>query len=178
MKACNVKKADTFLVSRIPSWKLFSRLEHLCIKRAILGMIPLKALKGFRRRLRNQLPRQEKRRVPMYMSQPITESSNPNLARALQYLIPFHTVNSLPAATESMPGSQDHQKLLPNGWSKQTHPQKTESPKKSLYSPVPMHAGQTEGNGVVQSFILSVFSRWSSTYFFLTFSKNLFQWYQ
>ena len=36
MKACNVKKADTFLVTRIPSWKLFSRLEHLCIKRAIL----------------------------------------------------------------------------------------------------------------------------------------------
>ena len=31
MKACNVKKADTFLVTRIPSWKLFSRLEHLCI---------------------------------------------------------------------------------------------------------------------------------------------------
>ena len=47
MKACNVKKADTFLVSRIPSWKLFSRLEHLCIKRAILGMIPLKALQDF-----------------------------------------------------------------------------------------------------------------------------------
>ena len=36
MKACNVKKADTFLVSRIPSWKLFSRSKHLCIKRAIL----------------------------------------------------------------------------------------------------------------------------------------------
>ncbi len=61
-----------------------------------MGKIPLKALKGFRRRLRNQLPRPEKQRNPMYMSQPITESSNPNLARALQRLIPFQKVNSLP----------------------------------------------------------------------------------
>ena len=98
MKACNVKKADTFLVSRIPSWKLFSRLEHLCIKRAILGMIPLKALKGFRRRLRNHLSRPEKRGIPMYISQPITESSIPNLARVLQRLIPFQKVNSLPSS--------------------------------------------------------------------------------
>ena len=37
MKACNVKKADTFLVTRIPSWKLFSRFECYCIKRAIIG---------------------------------------------------------------------------------------------------------------------------------------------
>ncbi len=98
MKACNVKKADTFLVTRIPSWKLFSRLEHLCIKRAILGKIPLKALQSFRRRLGNHLPLPEKRRNPMYMSQSITESSNPNLARALQRLIPFQTVNSLPSS--------------------------------------------------------------------------------
>ena len=63
-----------------------------------MGKIPLKALKGFRRRLGNHLPLPEKRRNPMYMSQPITESSNPNLTRVLQLIIPFQTVNSLPSS--------------------------------------------------------------------------------
>ena len=40
-----------------------------------------------------------------------------------------------PAATESTPGSQDHQKLLPKGWPKQTRSQKNESLKKSLELP-------------------------------------------
>ena len=72
MKACNVKKVDTFLVTRIPSWKLFSRLEHLCIKRAIMGKIPLKALQSFRRRLRNHLP-------------PPREMANPNALESAHY---------------------------------------------------------------------------------------------
>jgi len=40
-----------------------------------------------------------------------------------------------------------------------------------------MHAGQTEGYGVVQSFITTVFSGGISTYL-STFWKYLFQWYQ
>ena len=46
MKVCNVKKADTFLVTRIPSWKLFSRLKHLCIKRAIVGKDASQGIEG------------------------------------------------------------------------------------------------------------------------------------
>ena len=53
--------SDSFL-------ETFSRLRYLCIKRAIVGMIPLKALKGFRRRLRNHLPRLEKRRITICLS--------------------------------------------------------------------------------------------------------------
>ena len=162
MKACNVKKADTFLVTRIPSWKLFSRLEHPCIKRAIMGKIPLKALKGFRRRLRNHLSRPGKRGITMYMSQPITESSIPNLARALQRLIPFQTVNSLPSrnwinARFSRKSKAPAKRLIQANTS-----QKITSLKNFLF---PKHQDQTEVDGVVQSVITPVFSRWTSTYF-------------
>ena len=45
--------SDSFL-------ETFFTLRHLCIKRAIMEKIPLKALQSFRRRLRNLLPRLEK----------------------------------------------------------------------------------------------------------------------
>ena len=97
MKACNVKKADTFLVTRIPSWKLFSRLEHLCIKRAILEWFLSRHRRHFVAGFGIIYLAQRNRGIPMYMSPPINESSIPNLARALQQLIQFQTVNSLPS---------------------------------------------------------------------------------
>ena len=178
MKASKVKKADTFLVSRIPSWKLFSRLENLCIKRAILGKMPLKALQAFRRRLGNQLPRLDKRRVPMNMSQPITENSNPNLARAPQRLIPFQTVNSLPSrnwikARFSRPSKAPAKILIQTN----TFPTKRITEEIPGTPPYLCMQAKIEGDGVVQSVITTVFSGGISTYF-STFLKYLFQWYQ
>ena len=166
MKACNVKKAHTFLVSRIPSWKLFSRLEHFCIKRAIMGKIPLKALKGFRRRLRNHLPRLEKWRIPMRLSQPITESSNPNLARVLQRLIPFQTVNSLPnsnwiKARFSRPSKAPAKRLTQAN----TFPIKRITEEIPGTPPYLCMQAKIEGDGVVQSVITTVFSGGISTCF-------------
>ena len=97
MKACNVKKADTFLVTRIPSWKLFLRLVHLCIKRAIMGKIPLQGISVISSSASESSTSSRETANHNLFSQPITESSNPNLARALQRLIPFQTVNSLPS---------------------------------------------------------------------------------
>ena len=135
MKACNVKKADTFLVTRIPSWKLFSRLKHPCIKRAILE-------KSLRRHWRHFVAGFG----IIYLAQGNEESrctwASP-LPRAATQTWPerssgsFHSRQLIhfPTATESTPGSQDHQKLLPKGWSKHTRPQKTESLKKFLELP-------------------------------------------
>ena len=97
MKACNVKKADTFLVSRIPSWKLFSRLEHICIKRAIIEKDSSQGIEGISSPASESSTSSRETANHNLFSQPITESSNPNLARALQRLIPFQTVNSLPS---------------------------------------------------------------------------------
>ena len=158
MKACNVKKTDTFLVSRIPSWKLFSRLEYLCIKRAILGKMPLKALQAFRRRLGNQLPRLDKRRVPK--TWPERHSSSFHSRQLIHF----------PTATESRPGSQDHQKLLPKGWLKQTRSQQNESLKKSLELPRTYACRpKLKVMDVVQSFNILFFCRWTSSYFFQHF---------
>ena len=124
MKVCNVKKADTFLVTQIPSWKLFSRLEHLCIKRAILEWF---------------LSRHRRHFVAgfgiIYLAQGNEESrctwASP-LPRAASQTWPerssgsFHSRQLIhfPAETESTPGFQENQKLLPKGWSKLTDPKK------------------------------------------------------
>ena len=79
-----------------------------------------------------------------------------------------------PAETESTPVSQDHQKLLPKGWSKLKDPKKSHDWRISWNSPVPERAGQTEGDRVVQSVITKVFNRGTSTYFFLQYLNIYF----
>ena len=140
----------------------------------LLGKIPLKALQSFRRRLGNHLSLPEKRRNPMYMSQPITDNSNPTLARALQRLIPFHTVNSFPSrnwinASFSRPSKAPAKKLI-----QITDPKKSHDWRISWNSPVPEHAIQTEGDRVVQSVIKTVFNGGTSTYFLIHYLNIYF----
>ena len=178
MKACNVKKADTFLVSRITSWKLFSRLEHLCTKRAILekflsrhwrdfvvgfGIIYLVKRNGeSQSALASPLPRAATQTWP-------ERSSGTFHSRRLIHF---------PAETESRPGSQNHQKLLPKYWSKQTRSQKNESLKKFL-EPSSSKACRPNWRWWSSAIIYyNGLQRRDIDLFFSTFLKYLFQWYQ
>ena len=132
MKACNVKKADTFLVTRIPSWKLFSRSKQNCIKRAILEKFLSKHWRHFVAGFGIIYLAQRNEESRCTWASPLPRAASQTWLERSSGSFYSRQLIHFPAATESMPGSQDHQKLLPKGWPKQTRSQKNESLKKFL----------------------------------------------